>query len=149
MVRLIGILVGLFFTGWLLVSFAVGAYSAATEPAVPTAEHEFHKHPKALHLASDGPFGKFDIEQLQRGYKVYKEVCSACHSLRHVAFRDLQQLVDDAIRRQRLRFARQVRLPLREPRILLRANPRRASLWGQIYFFLQKIDLSPFCSFRK
>lgn len=92
MVRLIGILVGLFFTGWLLVSFAVGAYSAATEPAVPTAEHEFHKHPKALHLASDGPFGKFDIEQLQRGYKVYKEVCSACHSLRHVAFRDLQQL---------------------------------------------------------
>lgn len=92
MVRLIGILVGLFFTGWLLVSFAVGAYSAATEPAAPTAEHEFHKHPKALHLASDGPFGKFDVEQLQRGYKVYKEVCSACHSLRHVAFRDLQQL---------------------------------------------------------
>jgi len=92
MVRLIGILVGLFFTGWLLVTFAVGAYTAATEPAAPTAEHEFHLLPKELHLASDGAFGHFDTQQLQRGYKVYKEVCSACHSLRHVAFRDLEQL---------------------------------------------------------
>jgi ubiquinol-cytochrome c reductase cytochrome c1 subunit len=31
-------------------------------------------------------------QQLQRGFQVYKEVCSACHSLKHVAFRDLQQL---------------------------------------------------------
>ena len=46
----------------------------------PTAEHEFHQEPKELHLASDGPFGKFDRQQLQRGFQVYKEVCSACHS---------------------------------------------------------------------
>ena len=31
-------------------------------------------------------------QQLQRGFQVYKEVCSACHSLRLVAFRDLTQL---------------------------------------------------------
>jgi ubiquinol-cytochrome c reductase cytochrome c1 subunit len=37
-------------------------------------------------------FGKFDKQQLQRGFQVYKEVCSACHSLRLVAFRDLSQL---------------------------------------------------------
>ena len=54
-----------------------------------TAEDEFHKHPKELHLASDGPFGKFDRQQLQRGFQVYKEVCAACHGLSLVAFRDL------------------------------------------------------------
>ena len=31
----------------------------------------------------------WDKQQLQRGFQVYKEVCSACHSLSHVAFRDL------------------------------------------------------------
>lgn len=36
-----------------------------------------------------GPFGKYDKAQLQRGLKVYKEVCSVCHSLQYVAFRDL------------------------------------------------------------
>jgi ubiquinol-cytochrome c reductase cytochrome c1 subunit len=38
-----------------------------------------------------GPFGKFDRGQLQRGYKVYKEVCSACHSMKLVSFRNLAQ----------------------------------------------------------
>ncbi len=28
-----------------------------------------------------GPFGKYDKAQLQRGLKVYTEVCSACHSM--------------------------------------------------------------------
>ncbi|MHC5307886.1 cytochrome c1 [Bartonella sp. LJL80] len=39
-----------------------------------------------------GPFGTFDRAQLQRGLKVYKEVCSTCHSLKYVAFRDLKAL---------------------------------------------------------
>ena len=52
----------------------------------------FHKEPKELHLASDGPFGKFDKPQLQRGFQVYSEVCSACHSLKLVSFRDLKGL---------------------------------------------------------
>jgi cytochrome c1 len=38
-----------------------------------------------------GPFGKFDKAQLQRGYKVYKEVCSNCHSMKFVSFRNLSQ----------------------------------------------------------
>jgi len=37
----------------------------------------------------DGPFGMYDREQLQRGFQVYKEVCSACHSLNRVSFNDL------------------------------------------------------------
>jgi ubiquinol-cytochrome c reductase cytochrome c1 subunit len=37
----------------------------------------------------EGPFGKFDRAQLQRGYKVYKEVCSNCHAMKFVSFRNL------------------------------------------------------------
>lgn len=37
----------------------------------------------------EGPFGTFEQEQLQRGFQVYHEVCSACHGLKFVAFRDL------------------------------------------------------------
>jgi ubiquinol-cytochrome c reductase cytochrome b/c1 subunit len=36
-----------------------------------------------------GPFGMFDRAQLQRGLKVYREVCAACHGLTRVAFRNL------------------------------------------------------------
>lgn len=92
MVRLFGPLVGLFFAVALLWSFGNGAYSAISEPAAPTAEHEFHLHPKDVKFASDGAFGKFDKQQLQRGFQVYKEVCAACHGLNQVAFRDLHAL---------------------------------------------------------
>ena len=36
-----------------------------------------------------GPFGTFDETQLQRGFKVFREVCSNCHSMSRVAFRNL------------------------------------------------------------
>ena len=92
MVRIIGFLVGLAFAGVLLISLFVGVSEYYSSPPAKTAEEEFHKEPMALHLASDGPFGRFDKQQLQRGFQVYKEVCSACHSLTHVAFYDLHQL---------------------------------------------------------
>jgi ubiquinol-cytochrome c reductase cytochrome c1 subunit len=38
-----------------------------------------------------GPFGKFDQAELQRGYKVYHEVCSQCHSMNLMSFRTLGQ----------------------------------------------------------
>ncbi|SPJ22996.1 Cytochrome c1 [Palleronia abyssalis] len=37
----------------------------------------------------EGPFGTYDQFQLQRGLQVYTEVCSACHGLQYVAFRNL------------------------------------------------------------
>jgi ubiquinol-cytochrome c reductase cytochrome c1 subunit len=55
----------------------------------------FHRAPRELHLSSDGPLGHWgpeDYRQMQRGFQVYKEVCSACHSLNHVAFRDLTEI---------------------------------------------------------
>jgi len=36
-----------------------------------------------------GPFGMYDPQQLQRGFKIYREVCSNCHSLKLLAFRNL------------------------------------------------------------
>lgn len=40
----------------------------------------------------EGPFGHYDMESVQRGLQVYLEVCSACHSLGLVAYRDLGDL---------------------------------------------------------
>ena len=45
--------------------------------------------PKDVQWSFEGPFGKFDQAQLQRGYKVYREVCSACHSMSLISFRNL------------------------------------------------------------
>jgi ubiquinol-cytochrome c reductase cytochrome c1 subunit len=92
MVRPLGILAGLAFVAILVFSAITGAISFISEPRSPTAEHEYHLHPKPLHLASDGPLGHYDRQQLQRGFQVYKEVCSACHSLHQVAFRDLTEI---------------------------------------------------------
>ena len=47
------------------------------------------KHPKDGHYSFDGPFGRFDQAQLQRGYKVYREVCASCHSMNMLSFRHL------------------------------------------------------------
>ncbi|MEO5773371.1 MAG: cytochrome c1 [Sphingomicrobium sp.] len=92
MVRIIAFFVGLGFAGVLLLSFFFNMSDFLRHPPEATAESEFHLEHKHLALASDGPFGKFDRQQLQRGLQVYKEVCSACHSLKLVAFRDLEAL---------------------------------------------------------
>ncbi|HEY5794513.1 MAG TPA: cytochrome c1 [Bosea sp. (in: a-proteobacteria)] len=47
--------------------------------------------PPALKWSFSGPFGTFDRAQLQRGYKVYKEVCASCHAATLMRFRNLSQ----------------------------------------------------------
>jgi ubiquinol-cytochrome c reductase cytochrome c1 subunit len=92
MVRIGAFLVGLFFSGWLFVTFLVGAVSFVSDPPVESVEKAFHEHPKEVHFSFNGPLGHYDKQQLQRGFQVFKEVCSACHSLKFVAFRDLEAL---------------------------------------------------------
>lgn len=92
MLRVIAFIVGLVFAGVLLISLIGGAATYFTNPPAPLASDEFHREPKALHLSSDGAFGKFDKAQVQRGFQVYSEVCSACHSLKLASFRDLKGL---------------------------------------------------------
>src|ERR1700743_2149311 len=65
-----------------LLAFAAGSASAQ---AIDT-----HKLPvKDVAFSFEGPFGTYDRGALQRGFQVYKEVCSACHSLNRIAFRNL------------------------------------------------------------
>ena len=92
MLRFILGLIGAVLVAALLVSLGTNAYEYFASPPAKTAEHEFHRHAKELKLASDGPFGKFDRQQLQRGYQVYKEVCAGCHGISLVSIRDLHQL---------------------------------------------------------
>ena len=87
MVRLFGFLAGLVFCTALLMALIFTPRGATAHP-----EAAFHQHPRAAHLASEGAFGHFDRAQLQRGLKVYKVVCSACHGLSLVALRDLSAL---------------------------------------------------------
>jgi ubiquinol-cytochrome c reductase cytochrome c1 subunit len=49
------------------------------------------EEPRELAWSFTGPLGRFDQAQLQRGYKVYREVCSACHSMNLMSFRNLGQ----------------------------------------------------------
>jgi ubiquinol-cytochrome c reductase cytochrome c1 subunit len=92
MIRIFSLLAGAFFSLALLWSAGKGAVSYISEPTPKTVEASFHEHPKALHLSSDGPFGTFDRQQLQRGFQVYSEVCSTCHALKQVSYRDLAAL---------------------------------------------------------
>jgi ubiquinol-cytochrome c reductase cytochrome c1 subunit len=84
--------IGAIFAGVLLISLISGVATNLSSPPAPLASEEFHLPPKHLALRSDGPFGRFDKQQLQRGFQVYSEVCSACHSLELVSFRDLEGL---------------------------------------------------------
>lgn len=92
MVRIIGFVVGFAFAVVLLISLFATLSDYIGAPAAETAEHKFHEHPKPVALLSNGPFGRFDEQQLQRGFQVYKEVCAACHGLGLVAFRNLEDL---------------------------------------------------------
>lgn len=67
----------------LCLSFGSAAHAAGAYPI---------KKPKNIDWHFAGPFGTYDKGALQRGLKVYIEVCSACHSLDRVAFRNLSEL---------------------------------------------------------
>ena len=48
-----------------------------------------YKKPRPVNGTWEGPFGTFDRAQLQRGFQVYKEVCSSCHSMNLLHYRNL------------------------------------------------------------
>jgi ubiquinol-cytochrome c reductase cytochrome b/c1 subunit len=59
---------------------AVPAYAAGEAEMPPRVKWSF-----------SGPFGMYDQAQLQRGFKVYREVCQGCHSLSLLSFRNLAE----------------------------------------------------------
>lgn len=56
------------------------AWAAGGGVAVPDIDFTF-----------EGPFGRFDQAQLQRGWQVYGDVCAACHGLKHLSYRNLAE----------------------------------------------------------
>ena len=65
----------------LLFGLQAGAALAAEGKELPERDWSF-----------SGIFGQFDRGAMQRGFQVYREVCSGCHSLRLIAFRNLEAL---------------------------------------------------------
>ena len=64
-----------------------GSLAAMALPA--SAQQAEQVPPPRLKWSFAGPFGKYDEGQLQRGFKIYKEVCANCHSMEMVSFRNL------------------------------------------------------------
>jgi ubiquinol-cytochrome c reductase cytochrome c1 subunit len=57
---------------------APAAFAETTQQETPIQSWSFN-----------GPLGMYDQEQLQRGFKVYEQVCSACHSINYIHFYNL------------------------------------------------------------
>jgi len=70
----------------LLTAGLAGLIFTAAAHAAGGAEHP---HPPEGGWPFDGPTGQFDQASLQRGYQVYKEVCSSCHSMKLLSYRNL------------------------------------------------------------
>ena len=73
----------------LLLAGSVAGSSAAEEGGTP---HYPLKKPAEQSWSFAGPFGHYDKGQLQRGLKIYTEVCAACHSMRLLSYRNLADL---------------------------------------------------------
>jgi ubiquinol-cytochrome c reductase cytochrome c1 subunit len=71
-----------------VIALAAVSLALAAGPALAAGTNEPPKH---VEFSFDGPFGRFDQAQLQRGYKVYREVCAACHGMSFLSFRNLGQ----------------------------------------------------------
>ena len=69
---------------------AAGVLALALTPAQAFAKTKAEE-PAKVPFSFDGPFGRFDQAALQRGYKVYAEVCSNCHSMNLMYYRNLAQ----------------------------------------------------------
>jgi ubiquinol-cytochrome c reductase cytochrome c1 subunit len=68
----------------LTVLFALAPAPAGAQEETPPLPHQ--------QWSFDGVFGTYDPAALQRGFQVYKQVCSACHPVTHLYFRDLTGL---------------------------------------------------------
>jgi ubiquinol-cytochrome c reductase cytochrome c1 subunit len=92
MIRFFGPFIAPIVGAGFLLALLWGFITTPHEAEVVSAAHRFHEEAKNISFSFDGPLGRYDRQQLQRGFQVYKEVCSACHSMKMVAFRDLEEI---------------------------------------------------------
>ena len=71
----------------------VGAAALILAASALEVSAQIAETPEPIHVKwhHDGLFGTFDRAAAQRGFQVYREVCSACHGLTYVAFRNLDR----------------------------------------------------------
>lgn len=69
--------------------FALAVVGLAATFACQRAAAAENEIPPRLKWSFSGPFGLYDEGQLQRGFKVYHDVCQTCHGLSLLAFRNL------------------------------------------------------------
>lgn len=74
---------------FVLISIALWFGAFGLKGPEPVAHAHVDK-PEQIKWSFDGPTGTFDQASIQRGYKVYKEVCASCHSMDLVSFRNLK-----------------------------------------------------------
>lgn len=67
------------------------------------------KYPKQMEWSFDGIVGKFDKQSIQRICKLYEKVCSACHSIKRVALRNLMRIVFSEYKVKSLAFEYEVK----------------------------------------
>jgi cytochrome c1 len=70
---------------------ALLAAALGTVAAVHAAGGDEHAHIERQKWTFSGLLGKFDETQLQRGFRVYTEVCARCHGVKRLAFRNLME----------------------------------------------------------
>ena len=77
-----------------LIALALAASLLGHAGSAFAADEQSHETPQPPRVkwSFSGPFGHYDKGQLQRGFKVYKEVCAVCHGMKYVAFRNLEAL---------------------------------------------------------
>jgi ubiquinol-cytochrome c reductase cytochrome b/c1 subunit len=73
----------------LFIALALGVAGLAGAPRQASAQEHENLQPPRNTWSFAGPFGKFDRGQLQRGFKVYYDVCRSCHGLSLLSFRNL------------------------------------------------------------
>lgn len=72
----------------MLKAVTLGAFCALLGAGPAFASSEAHEPPKVA-WSFNGPFGTYDRASVQRGFQVYNEVCSNCHSMKLLSYRDL------------------------------------------------------------
>jgi len=70
-------------------SFFGGLYAAGAFAGYSVYANTEQVHSQHLHWPHDGVMGAYDTAALRRGYEVYRQVCSTCHSMEYIHFRDL------------------------------------------------------------
>lgn len=74
------------------IAFGIGLLAGAGVASQPAQAAGEEIHIPDTRFSFDGLFGSFDRASAQRGFQIYKEVCSSCHAMHLLSYRNLREL---------------------------------------------------------